>query len=75
VDHHFLKNPISGDITNASIDGHNLKENALHVAAHLGIDSFWASNGWINHFKKRHNLVYKTMAGESAIVNPETLMD
>jgi hypothetical protein len=30
---------------------------ALHVAARLGMDGFWASNGWINHFKKRHNLV------------------
>ena len=61
--------------TNASMDGHHLKEKALHVAAHLGINSFQASNGWINCFKKRHDLVYKTMLGESSIVNPETVMD
>ena len=47
--------------TNASIDGPHLTENSLHVAAHLGIDSFRASNGWINCFKKRHNLEYKTV--------------
>jgi hypothetical protein len=29
----------------ASIDGPHLKEKALLVADHLGIDSFWASNG------------------------------
>jgi hypothetical protein len=42
--------------TNTSIDGPHLKEKALHVAARLGINSFWASNGWIDFFKKRHNL-------------------
>ena len=61
--------------TSASIDGTHLKEKALHVAACLGIDSFWASYGWIDCFKKRHKLVYKTMSGESSIVNPETVMD
>jgi hypothetical protein len=45
--------------TKASIDGTHLKEKALHVVTHLGIDGFQASNGWINHFQKRHNLLYK----------------
>jgi hypothetical protein len=61
--------------TEASIDGTHLKEKALHVVAHLGINSFQASNGWIDHFQKRHNLVYKTILRESVIVNPETVMD
>jgi len=60
---------------NASISGPHLKEEALHVAAQLGINRFRASNGWIGSFKKRHYLVYKTVSGESAIVNPETVMD
>ena len=59
----------------ASIDGPHLKEEAVHVAVCVGIDGFRASNGWINCFKKRHNLVYKTISGESTIVNPETVMD
>jgi len=50
-------------------------EKALHVAAHLRIFSFQTSNGWIDCFKKWQNMVYKTMSGESAIVNPETQMD
>jgi len=61
--------------TNTSNDGHHLKEKALHAAARLGINSFQASNGWINCFKKRHDLVYTTMSGESSIANPETVMD
>jgi hypothetical protein len=37
--------------------------------------SFWTSDGWTNHFKKTLNLVYKSMSGESAIVNPNTAMN
>jgi hypothetical protein len=57
---------------NASIDSPHLKEEALHVDARLG---FRALDGWIDRFKKIHNVVYKTMLGESDIVNPETVMD
>jgi hypothetical protein len=59
---------------NASIDGPQLKEKALFVAARLGINSFRASYGWIICYKKIHNLVYKTILGDSAIVNPETVI-
>jgi hypothetical protein len=37
--------------TKAPMDGPHLKEKALHVAAHLGINSLQASNSWINHRK------------------------
>jgi hypothetical protein len=40
-------------------------ERNVHVAALLGINSFL----------RKGNLVYKTTLGESAIVNPETVMD
>ena len=60
---------------NISIEGPHLKVEALHVTVRLGIDGFWASDGWKDYFKLRHNLVYKTVLGESAIVNPETVMD
>jgi hypothetical protein len=61
--------------TSASIDGPHLKEEALHVTVCLGINGFWASDGWKDCFKARHNLIYKTVLGKSAIVNPETVMD
>jgi hypothetical protein len=51
-----------------------MKEKA-HVAACLGIDSFQAANDWIDCSKKRHNLVYKTVSGESASINPNTVMN
>lgn len=61
--------------TNASTDGPQLKKNALHAAVHRRY-------GWIldfrqldRSFNKIHNLVYKSMLGESAIVNPNTAMD
>jgi transposase len=37
---------------NTSINWPHLKGKALHVAAHLGIEGFWASDGWIDCFKK-----------------------
>jgi centromere protein B len=46
--------------SNASTDGTHLKEKALHIAACLGIANFSASNGGINRFKRRHNIVYRT---------------
>jgi centromere protein B len=60
---------------NASIDGNHLKEKALHIAAHLGIANFSASNRWINRFKRRANIVYKTLSSESRSVDPETVED
>ena len=59
----------------ASIDRPHPKEKALNVPGCLGINGFRGSNGWIKRFKKTLNLVYKSMSGESAIVNPKTLMD
>jgi len=57
---------------NSSVDELHLKEEALHLASCLGMDGFGASDGSIDCSKKMHNLVYKNISGESAIVNPET---
>lgn len=32
----------------------------MHTVAHLGGDNFTGSSGWINTFKGRHNIVYRT---------------
>jgi hypothetical protein len=60
---------------NASIDGTHLKEEVLHISIYLGLVKFSASNGWIDTFKRRHNVVYRTQSGESRSVDPETLED
>jgi hypothetical protein len=34
------------------------------LPAHLEIANFSASNFWIIRFKRRHNIVYRTVSGE-----------
>lgn len=60
---------------NLPVDGKLLREKALHIATRLGIDNFTASNGWIDRFKKRHNIVYNTVCGESRSVDGATVED
>lgn len=57
---------------NTSID-HQGK--GLQIAVHLRVGSIVGSDGWINRFKRRHNLVYWTLAGESRNVYSETVDD
>lgn len=46
-----------------------LKEKALQVATSLEICNFKASNGWLESFRKRHNIQFATLNGESAEAN------
>ena len=39
------------------------------VPKDLGVDQFKASNGWLQSFLQRHNIVFRTMSGESGDVN------
>jgi hypothetical protein len=57
----------------ASTDGNHLKEKALHITACLGITNFPASNGWIDRFKRRPDIVYRIVLGESRSVASETV--
>jgi hypothetical protein len=58
---------------NASVDDTHLKEKALYVAAHLGIANFLPSSRWLDRFKRRHNIVYRT--GESTSVDLYAIED
>jgi hypothetical protein len=42
-----------------NVTGSLLKEMALKFSADLKIDSFKASNGWLDCFIKRHNRYWK----------------
>ncbi|KAL1415595.1 hypothetical protein MTO96_006717 [Rhipicephalus appendiculatus] len=43
-----------------NFDGSILCKKAMEIADRLGITDFAASNGWIDRFRKRHGIAYKT---------------
>lgn len=51
------------------VSGHLLKQKAETLALHLGIDGFMFSNGWLRNFKKRYDLAFKKMCGESSAMD------
>ena len=57
------------------ISGPALQEKALEYAKQLKIDSFKASNGCLESFRRRHDIKCATICGESASVNPTTVSD
>jgi centromere protein B len=57
---------------NLPINGVLLKEKAIRVAIRLRIENFKGSSGWLDRFKKRHGLEYKSLCGESASVDDGT---
>ena len=60
--------PISGEI---------LKSKAQELATELDPDhEEWScSNGWLSHWKVRHNISYKAVSGENAAVSKEVCED
>jgi hypothetical protein len=60
--------------SNISIDGTIIRKKVLQITAYLE-DSFTVSKGWLNKYKRRHNIVYTTLAGESKSVHSETVDD
>lgn len=56
---------------NLPISGPTLQEKATEFAKQLGKPNFRASNGWLQNFKKRNDVVFKKVTGESASVNDE----
>lgn len=54
---------------NVPISAVILKEKAIEIAEELNIKDFSASNGWIERFKERHSLSFKTICGEAAAVD------
>ncbi|XP_051162414.1 tigger transposable element-derived protein 4-like [Leptopilina boulardi] len=51
------------------MDGPLLKGKANDFATKLGIKDFSASNGWFQGFKRRHDIVFKKLSGESKSVD------
>ncbi|KAL4153277.1 hypothetical protein QTP88_001110 [Uroleucon formosanum] len=55
---------------NIPVSGPILKEKSKLFATNLGITNFQASEGWLEKFKKRHDLTFKKVCGESASFDP-----
>jgi hypothetical protein len=49
---------------NIHISGPMVQSEALAVTKSLGNDQFKVSTGWLDSFKKRHNIVWNRVCGE-----------
>ena len=58
---------------NVPVSGPMIQAKALEFAEELGIESFKASNGWLERFRKRHDIKFRAICGESSSVNSETV--
>ncbi|GIZ02793.1 major centromere autoantigen B [Caerostris extrusa] len=43
-----------------NVNGYLLRQQAMAIAKELGCSQFTASNGWIERFKSRHGIFWKT---------------
>jgi hypothetical protein len=60
---------------NIHISGPIVQSEALAVAKSLGNDQFKASTGWLDSFKKRHNIVWNGVCGESKDVDESVVSE
>jgi hypothetical protein len=60
---------------NIHIFGPMVQSEALAVAKSLGNDQFKACTGWLDSFKKRHNIVWNGVCGESKDVDESVVSE
>ena len=64
----WFKNARSNNIP---VNGIIIKEKALSLAKSLELTDLRASDGWLNKWKERHNVTFKTLSGKENAVTPE----
>jgi len=57
------------------VSGPMIKVVALKCAKAIGLSAFRASNGWLDGFRKRHDIDFKSMCGEGAVVDLAVVQD
>ena len=55
------------------MSGPMIQKEARQTASKLGAEGFNGSNGWLQKWKNRHNIIVFRTAVEDRDVNPETL--
>lgn len=56
---------------NVPLAGPILKTKAKEIAELVGYSGFSASDGWLRKWRKRHNIAFECISGESSDVNLE----
>ena len=60
---------------NLPVGGDLIKEKALKLAELMHIPDFSASKGWLDKFKKRNGITFKTVQGEAGAVDLQPLFE
>ena len=56
---------------NVPIGGYIIREKALDFAKELNITDFKASDGWVDRWKNRHNVLFRAISGEEMLCTEE----
>ena len=70
---HWFQSTMS--LKNITIDGPIIQAQAIKFATMLNCLDFKASSGWLEGFKKRHKISFKTIVGEAGLVDQKIIED
>ncbi|GBM53759.1 Tigger transposable element-derived protein 4 [Araneus ventricosus] len=75
IDEVLMKWLRSARAKNIPVSGVFLQEKAREVGESLGLETFKTSNGWLEKFRKCHNIYFKQICGGEKSVNPNEVTD